>query len=75
MAAITTEANVIRLCHSAFEGEHYSRFKEAFDHHGNAITALNKLANDAKVLDRKENELLASRPNSMVCGGRSGWKS
>jgi hypothetical protein len=53
MAATKTEVEVSRLCHLAFEDEHYSRFKEAFDHHGDAITALNRLADDAKFLDRE----------------------
>jgi hypothetical protein len=53
MATNQTEAEVTRLCRLAFEDEHHSRFKEAFDHHGDAITALNRLADDAKLLDRE----------------------
>src|SRR5436853_866618 len=42
MAATQTDAQVAELCRLAFEAEHYSRFQEAFDQHGKAITALNK---------------------------------
>lgn len=57
MAATQTDAQVAELCHLAFEAEHYSRFQEAFDQHGKAITALTKLADDAKFLDRERKRI------------------
>jgi hypothetical protein len=53
MAAIKIEARVARSCRLASKDEHYPRFKEAFDYYKDAIAALNKLADDAKVLDRE----------------------
>lgn len=50
-------AQAAQLCSQAFEAEHYSRFQEAFDQHGKAITALNKLADDAKFLDRERKRI------------------
>ncbi|KAF2813130.1 uncharacterized protein BDZ99DRAFT_568376 [Mytilinidion resinicola] len=57
MAATQTDAQVAELCRQAFEAEHYSRFKEAFDQHGKATIALNKLADDAKFLDRERKQI------------------
>lgn len=57
MAATQTDAQVAELCRQAFEAEHHSRFKEAFDQHGKAITALTKLAEDAKFLDRERKRI------------------
>ncbi|EUC40172.1 hypothetical protein COCMIDRAFT_9902 [Bipolaris oryzae ATCC 44560] len=51
--AVQTDAQVAQLCRSAFEAEHFSNFREAFDRHGDAITALNRLADDARFLDRE----------------------
>jgi hypothetical protein len=57
MAATQTDAQVAELCRIAFEAEHYSRFQEAFDQHGKAVIALNKLADDAKFLDRERKRI------------------
>lgn len=57
MAAAQTPDQVAELCRQAFEAEHYSRFQEAFDKHGQAIVALNKLADDAKFLDRERKRI------------------
>jgi len=57
MAATQTDAQVAELCRQAFEAEHYSRFQEAFDQHGKAVIALNKLADDAKFLDRERKRI------------------
>jgi hypothetical protein len=57
MAATQTDAQVAELCRAAFEAEHYSRFEEAFNQHGKAVIALNKLADDAKFLDRERKRI------------------
>jgi hypothetical protein len=57
MSANQTDAQVAELCRQAFEAEHYSRFQEAFEKHGQAITALNKLADDASFLDRERKRI------------------
>lgn len=55
--AVQTDAQVTQLCRSAFEAEHFSNFQEAFNRHGDAITALNRLADDARFLDRERKRI------------------
>jgi hypothetical protein len=57
MADSQADVQVAQLCRLAFEAEHYTRFQEAFDQHGKAITALNRLADDAKFLDRERKRI------------------
>jgi hypothetical protein len=52
-----TDSEVASLCRQAFEAEHNSKYKEAFDFHCQAIQALNKMADDAKFLDRERKRI------------------
>lgn len=56
-----TDAQLISLCESAFHAEYYGQFDRAYELHSRAIQGLNRLADDAKLLERNRRSPRESR--------------
>lgn len=49
--------DIAQTCRAAFEAEHHTCYKAAFEHHTKAVIALNQLADDPGFLDRERKRI------------------